>query len=261
MKSDCLSFEERGSGSPLVLLHAFPLSRRMWEKELELWSSNYRAIAPDWRGFGASPPAVGSLTMESCADDVHQLLEQLGIKQKITLLGLSMGGYVAFEYARKYQDSLHRLILVATQPVGDSEASRTARYETAEFVQREGSKPLAERLIPRLLGKTTLETKPDVIEKVRGLIASNSPEGIAAACYGLGSRRDSSPVLEQIRVPTLIVAGEEDVIIPKAQADTLHQKIALSRLVLINQSGHLVNLEQPGPLHEAVSDFLSHSQV
>jgi 3-oxoadipate enol-lactonase len=261
MNSDHLSFEERGSGSPLVLLHAFPLSRRMWDRELEKWRSGHRVIAPDWRGFGESPPVAGSLTMESCADDVHELLQRLGIRQKITLLGLSMGGYVAFEFFRKYQDSLHGLILVATQPVADSEASRTARYEMAEFVGREGSNALAERLIPRLLGKTTLETKPEIVERVRGLIASNSPDGIAAACYGLASRHDSSRLLEQIHVPTLIVTGEEDVIIARAQAEALQQKITSSRFALVNRSGHLVNLECPDLFHEVVSDFLNRSQV
>jgi 3-oxoadipate enol-lactonase len=256
MESEFLSFTERGSGRPLVLLHAFPLSRRMWDRELEVWSKTYRVIAPDWRGFGESPLAANGLTMESCADDVYQLLQQLGIHQKVFLSGISMGGYVAFEFVRKYPDALQALVLVATQPIADSEASQKARYETAELVQREGSGILAEKLTPRLLGKTTLERKPEVAERVREMIRSNSPGGIAAACYGLASRPDSSSGLGQIRIPTLIVAGEEDAIITRAQADSMHQRIASSQLDVINHSGHLVNLEQPDPFHEAVSGFL-----
>ena len=256
MESEYLNFTERGSGPPLVLLHAFPLSRRMWDGELEIWSKTHRVIAPDWRGFGESPPAARGLTMESCADDLHQLLQQLGIKQKAILLGLSMGGYVAFEFVRKYPDSLQALVLAATQPIADSEASQKARYEMAEFVQKEGTAALAERLIPRLLGKTTVQTNPDVVDRVRRLIESNSPAGIAAACYGLASRRDSSSLLSQIQVPTLIVAGEEDAIIARTQADTMSQRIASSHLAVIHHSGHVVNLEQPGSFHEAVAGFL-----
>jgi pimeloyl-ACP methyl ester carboxylesterase len=256
MRSELLNFTEAGAGLPVVLLHAFPLNRRMWGQELVLWSKTCRVIAPDWRGFGDAAVASDALTMESCADDVHQLLEQLAIKPKVILVGLSMGGYVAFEYVRKYADTLQGLVLVATQPISDSEASRKARFETAELVERDGTGPLADKLIPRLLGKTTLDAKPEVAEKVRGLVRSNSPHGVAAACYGLASRRDSSSLLRQIRVPSLIVAGEEDIIIPRAQADLMHREIASSQLAVITQSGHLINLEQPELFHDVVSGFL-----
>jgi len=256
MRSELLNFAEAGAGLPVVLLHAFPLSRRMWDQELELWSKTYRVIAPDWRGFGESPFASDTLTMESCADDVHRLLERLAIKPKVILVGLSMGGYVAFEYVRKYADTLQGLVLVATQPISDSEATRKARFETAELVERDGTEPLADKLVPRLLGKTTLEEKPEVVEKVRRLIRLNSPRGVAAASYGLASRRDNSSLLVQIRVASLIVTGEEDVIIPRAQADFMHREIASSQFAAISQSGHLVNLEQPVLFHDVVSGFL-----
>jgi pimeloyl-ACP methyl ester carboxylesterase len=256
MESEYLSFIDSGSGLPLVLLHAFPLSRKMWDGEIGSWSKTHRVIAPDWRGFGESKLATDPLTMESCADDLHQLLQKLGIKQKAILLGLSMGGYVAFEFVRKYPESVQGLVLTATQPIADSEAAQKARYETAELVQREGAAALAERLIPRLLGKTTLQSKPEVVQQVRELIESNSPSGIAAACYGLASRRDSSALLSQIRLPTLIVAGDEDAIIARIQADTMHQGIASSQMAVMNQSGHLVNLEQPALFRQAVANFL-----
>src|SRR5262245_48645637 len=257
MESQYLNFVESGSGTPLVLLHAFPLTRKMWQGEIETWSATHRVIAPDWRGFGESQLATHPLTMESCAEDLHQLLERLAIKQKVILLGLSMGGYVAFEFVRKYPESLRGLVLAATQPIADSEASRKGRYETAEFVQKEGTAALADRLIPRLLGKTTLQREPATVQRVRGLIESNSPSGIVAACYGLASRRDSSALLSQIRLPTLVVAGEEDVIVERVQAEAMHKKIAWSWLAVIPQSGHLVNLEQPAQFHEVVTDFLS----
>jgi pimeloyl-ACP methyl ester carboxylesterase len=228
----------------------------MWDAQIAAWSHRFRVIAPDWRGFGESPPSDEEFTMESCADDLQQLLRDRKVKETIVLLGLSMGGYIAFEFFRKYQDQLRGLILAATQPIADSEPSRKARYETAELVQKEGTDSLAGKLIPRLLGKTTLETKPEVVETVRSLIRSNSPQGIAKACDGLARRRDSSSLLDEIQIPTLVLAGSEDAIVPRVQAETLHQNIPSSRLTLVDESGHLINLEQPGRFQDAVLSFL-----
>ena len=256
MRDATLKCMEDGSGPPLVLLHAFPLSRRMWDKQVDAWKRSFRVIAPDLRGFGESPVGSGEMTMEFCADDLNALFNQLGVQEKAVLLGLSMGVYVAFEFVRKYQERLCALVLAATQPVADSEESKKARFETAQFVKDQGPEKLADRLIPRLLGKTTLDSRPAVVEKVRNLIQSNSTEGIAQACYGLASRRDSTPVLDQIRIPTLILAGAEDVIVSKIQSENMHQSIRSSRLRIIESSGHLINLEQPELFNQAVLDFL-----
>lgn len=172
-----------------------------------------------------------------------------------------MGGYVCFEFVRKYADMLRALILVATQPVADSDAGRQARSETADFVRREGSTALAGKLIPRFLGTTTLSTKPQVVEIVRSLIQSNSPEAIAQACIGLAARRDSTPLLSKIEIPTLIVAGSEDALIPPAQAENMRNGIRRSQLVVIEQCGHLINLEQPRELDQVVTNFLQKIQV
>jgi len=256
MSFSILAHTDQGTGRPIVLLHGFPLSRRMWEVQVEAWSCEFRVIAPDFRGFGDSPRAPGEFSMAGCAEDLRDLLESLGIQNDIVLLGLSMGGYVCFEFVRRYQDLLRGLILVGTQPAGDSDASRQARYETAELVRREGSSALAEKLIPRFLGKTTLATKPEVAEIVRNLIQSNSPEAIAQACYGLASRRDSASFLADIRIPTLVVAGVEDTLIASVQSETMHRQLRHSQLVVVEHCGHLINLEQPQVLDHAVSGFL-----
>jgi pimeloyl-ACP methyl ester carboxylesterase len=195
--------------------------------------------------------------MAGCADDVRELLISLGIQKGVVLIGLSMGGYVCFEFVRRYREMLRGLILVATQPVADSDAARQARYETADFVRREGPSALAEKLIPRFLGKTTLATKPEVARIVHNLIQPNSPEAIAQACYGLAARQDSTPVLSEIRTPTLIVAGSEDVLIPPTQAETMQREIPNSQLVVVEQCGHIINLEQPKRLGSVVISFLN----
>jgi 3-oxoadipate enol-lactonase len=256
MRFPVLACTDQGVGPPLVLLHGFPLSRRMWDLEVKSWSQNFRVIAPDFRGFGDSRMAEGEFSMAGCAEDVVDLLGSLGIRQEIVLLGLSMGGYVAFEFVRRYPDMLCGLILVGTQPAADTDAAKQARYETADFVRREGTAALAERLIPRFLGTITLATKQPVVETLRRLIESSWPEAVAQACYGLASRRDSRSLLVDIKLPTLIVAGSEDALVPSAQAEIMHSEIQDSSLVVIEQCGHLINLEQPKVLDQVVSNFL-----
>ncbi|MGH9428052.1 MAG: alpha/beta fold hydrolase [Terriglobia bacterium] len=257
MRSPVLACTDQGVGRPLVLLHGFPLSRKMWDVEVRSWSQNFRVIAPDFRGFGDSPMSEGEFSVAGCAEDVVDLVASLRIQQKIVLLGLSMGGYVCFEFVRRYPDMLCGLILVGTQPAADSDAAKQARYETAEFVRRQGTAVLAERLIPRFLGKTTLATKPAVVETLRRLIESSSPEVVAQACYGLASRRDSRPLLADIKLPTLIVAGSEDAVVPSPQAEIMQSEIRDSSLVVVEQCGHLINLEQPKILDRVVRTFLN----
>jgi pimeloyl-ACP methyl ester carboxylesterase len=251
-----LANTDQGSGPPIVLLHGFPLSRRMWDREVRVWSKNFRVVAPDFRGFGDTPMTSGNFSMAGCAQDVRALLASLRIDKDVVLVGLSMGGYVCFEFLREYQDSLRGLILVATQPTADPDAGREARYETAEFVRRQGSSALAERLIPRFLGKTTLAKKPEVVKTVRTLIESNSPEAIAKACYGLAERRDATSFLADIRIPTLVVAGVEDALISTAQSEAMHRQLRHSQFVPVEECGHLINLEQPETLDNAVSAFV-----
>ena len=255
--SPVLACTDQGVGSPLVLLHGFPLSRKMWDLEVESWSQNFRVIAPDFRGFGDSPMFEGEFSMAGCAEDVADLVATLGIRENILLLGLSMGGYIAFEFVRRYPGMLSGLILVGTQPAADSDAAKQARYETAEFVRRDGTSALADRLIPRFLGKTTLATKRTVVETLRRLIQSSSPDVVAQASYGLASRSDSTPLLNEIKIPTLIIAGAEDAIIPFAQVETMHREIRESDLVVVEQCGHLINLEQPKLFGRVVSDFIN----
>ncbi len=166
-----------------------------------------------------------------------------------------MGGYICFEFVRRYQEMLRGLILVATQPAADSDAARQARYETAEFVRREGSSALAERLIPRFLGKTTLATKPDVAETVRSLIQSNHQKRLlkpVTAWLLAEIRRLSSPKLRFQHYSGWF----RRCIDPFVQAETMQREIRHSQLVVVEQCGHIINLEQPHELNQVVTSFL-----
>jgi 3-oxoadipate enol-lactonase len=251
-----LAFTDQGAGQPVVLLHAFPLSRQMWKDAAQAWSPRFRIIAPDLPGFGDSPSTAANFTMENCASEVSHFLRDRNIKEKIVLVGLSMGGYIAFEFIRQFPEKISRLVLAATQPLPDTETAAKGRRETAEFVLQKGTQALSERLVPKLLGATTLATKPEVTQRVQDLMVSNSPEGIAKACLGLALRRDSTPVLRSIQIPTLIVAGSEDALIPEGRAVEMKQQVKKSELEVFPACGHLVNLEQPQAFQKRVLDFL-----
>jgi 3-oxoadipate enol-lactonase len=257
MGFDQLVCTDEGSGAPLVLLHAFPLNRRMWEAQVDFFRDRYRVIAPDYYGFGDSPAAAIPFPLESLADDLAALLDSKGIRENISLVGLSMGGYLAFEFLRKYQSRLRTLILAATHPALDSEAGRQARLEMAEWVRETGGEGLGDKMIPRLIGRTTQATRPAVVSQVRFLISSNSPEGVAHASRAMAGRRDSIPLLSTIQVPTLIISGDEDVVVPGMPPDILQQHISGSTRELIPLSGHLVNLETPARFNQILEGFLS----
>jgi 3-oxoadipate enol-lactonase len=256
MAFDEMAYIDKGSGLPLVLLHAFPLNRCMWNPQLEYLSNSFRVIAPDYHGFGDSPVAKIPFSLETLADDIADLLSSLGVSNNIALLGISMGGYVAFEFARKFQRRLRALVLAATHPALDSDAGRQSRYAMAEKVRNEGAAGLAEGMIPRLLGKTTLVTQPEMSMKIRNLILRNQPEGIAHGSLAMATRRDSTDLLDLIHVPTLILSGAEDSIIPAIPPAVMHRKIAGSAWISIDQCGHLMNLERPDMFNNAVLEFL-----
>jgi len=257
MSTPSLAFTDLGSGRPLVLLHAFPLNRRMWEPQFAALAKDFRLIAPDYPGMGESPLSPTPYSLESLADSIMALLKSMDISEKVSLLGLSMGGYLAFEVARKYPGRLNALILAATHPAPDSEQGRQARQETAEMARKEGLEPLADRMLPRLLGKTTRDTHPELVGKVRAQIISNSKEGVAQASLAMAERRDSIPLLPQIQIPTLLLSGTEDPIIPGMPPEAVQQQIPVSAWTVIERSGHLLNLEQPGQFNRHVGEFLS----
>jgi pimeloyl-ACP methyl ester carboxylesterase len=250
-----LNADVRGEGTPLLLLHAFPMSLAMWDAQARVLEKTHRVVRFDVRGLGSSPPGDGPLTMERIADDAVALLDHLGLSSAV-VCGLSMGGYAALALVRRHPARLRGLVLADTRAGADSETARTGRAELAERVLREGAGAAAEAMVGKLLGATTQQEKPDVVREVRQTILGNSPRGIADALAGLASRADSSSTLREIRVPTLVLCGEEDTLTPPAEAEVLARGIAGARLVTIPKAGHLSNLENPAVFGQALAGFL-----
>jgi pimeloyl-ACP methyl ester carboxylesterase len=241
----------------LILLHAFPLNARMWEGQLALAETGWRVIAPHRRGCDGGigdPPAT---SVDDYAGDVIDLLDTLHVPQAV-VGGLSMGGYVAFALLRLAARYVQGLILADTRSQADTPEGIAGRTRLLQLVQDKGPAAVAEEMIPKLLGATTLATRPAVVERVRSLALASSTEAIAGAIRALMTRPDSTPLLATIHVPTLIVVGEEDTLTPPAASEEMHRAIAGSELVRIPQAGHLSNLEQPALFDAALAAFLSH---
>lgn len=251
-----LAWDDTGQGLPVVLLHAFPVNRRMWAAQREALAPRYRVITPDFRGHGESGLADEDSTMERLADDVCGLLDELKL-ERVALGGLSMGGYVAFAFLGRYADRVGALILADTRAGADTEDGRKARYENAALAEQEGAGAIAERLLPKLLAATTPARQPEVVRAVREMILSTPPAGIARALRGMAARPDSTPLLGAIRVPALILVGEEDTLTPPAESEAMAKAIPGAALVRIAGAGHLSNLEQPAAFTRALEDFLS----
>lgn len=251
-----LAYEVRGKGPTLVLLHAFPLGLAMWDAQAEVFAQRFQVVRFDARGFGGSPPGDGLLTMERIADDAVLLLDHLGLSRAI-VCGLSMGSYAALAMVRRHPLRLRALVLCSGRPGADDEEGRRKRALMAEKVLREGAAPAADTMVPLLLGATTLKERPEVAARVRALILGNPPRGIADALAGLAARADSTATLREVRVPTLVMCGEEDPITTPAEARKLHEGIAGSRMDVLPRAGHLINMEDPPAFDAALGRFLT----
>jgi 3-oxoadipate enol-lactonase len=244
-----------GSGAALVLLHGFPFDRSMWRAQTEALGGEFRVVAPDVRGFGETPLGGGDVTMETLAEDVAALLDELGLA-RVVLGGLSMGGYVAFAFLRKFPERVRALVLADTRPQADTDDARRTREENAQRTLKEGMAPIVETMLPKLLAAGTREHDGEVVKDVRAMMLSTSPEGAAAALRAMAGRRDQTDLLPSINVPTLIVVGAEDSITPPSDAEAMSTQIEGSRLVVVEGAGHLSNVEQPEKFNRALVEFL-----
>lgn len=250
-----LAHREAGSGLPLVLLHAFPLSSAMWLEQRELLGSRCRVITPDQRGFGGSDLGADEPSLGECADDVLALLDALGLG-RVVLGGLSMGGYVAMELLRRAPERVSALLLADTKASADPPEAREGRLRTAEAVERDGTAALAETMLPMLLGATTFEARAAVAGRVRGLVAAAPAPAVAWASRAMAARPDSFDVLRTTDVPALVVVGDEDTLSPVTQAQEMVDSLPQGRLVVLPGTGHLTAVEDPGSFATAVGDWL-----
>lgn len=250
-----MRWREAGSGDAVLFVHGFPFSSALWEAQLAAVPAGWRFLAPDLPGFGESAPLDSALTMEILARELEVFLDELGV-QRAVVCGLSMGGYVALALWRVHRERVRALVLADTRAGADTPEARHARYEDAALARSMGAAAIGERMLPRLLSPGTHQDHPDVVQRLRAITATASVEGVAGALEGMAERPDSTGLLGEIDAPTLVIAGEHDVIAPMAEAETLAAGIPGARLVTIPGAGHVTCMEAPGAFNAALVTFL-----
>lgn len=247
-----LAYEETGTGLPVVLLHGFPFSRLMWRPQAPL-ARAVRLILPDLRGFGESDGTPASL--DELADDLHALVDHLKLPA-VVLGGFSMGGYVLFRYLARHVDRVKAVLLLDTRAEADTPEGRQRRYDAVARVERDGPAGYLDDFEKLVVATKTLESRPDLAHSVRNLMESRRTASLIGGLRAMAQRADSTPLLSSIRVPTLIVVGDDDKATPVASANTMHEAVRGSRLVIIPEAGHMSNLEQPERFNAALLEFL-----
>lgn len=249
-----LHYLDVGRGpSAVVLLHAFPLHGGMWAGQLESLASRHRVVVPDYRGLGQSGPAPVASTMDLLAEDVRALLAHLRI-ERAAVVGLSMGGYLAFEVWRQAPGLVRGLALCDTRAGADSAEGAAGRETFAKGALEHGLPWVADQMVPKLLKPSP---DPAVVKQVRALVGAGTPAGVAAAQRGMARRPDSTPTLATIKVPTLVVVGEEDGLTPPVESERMAGAVTGATLVKIPGAGHLPCLENPPAFTEALATFLA----
>ncbi|HYU77353.1 MAG TPA: alpha/beta hydrolase [Vicinamibacterales bacterium] len=246
------------SAKVIVLVHGFPLAASMWEAQFKALPEGWRLIAPDLRGFGGSTldTLSESPSIDDYATDVVDVLKELGIS-KAVIGGCAMGGYVTFAVVRQAPAAVRALILAGTRAGADSLETRANRRSMLAVLDREGSSGVAREIMPKLLGKTTCQERPEVESSVRRLIKQQTAVGIRGAVVRMMARPDCFEMLTSIELPSLIIVGDEDTLTPVVESRRMADAVKTAELVIVPRAGHLANLEQPAAFNAAVGNFLS----
>ncbi len=256
-----LSYDDIGSGdTPIIFLHGYPFDKTMWEGQLQFLRSSYRVIALDIRGFGASRDETSSLSIDMFADDLIAFMNKLEI-EKVILCGLSMGGFIALNAQARFPDRFEALILCDTQCIADTSEVKAKRYKTIDDITANGPAEFNEGFIKSVFHKDSLTQKPEIVEAVRSVVFANSQQIIINGLKALAERSETCSTLGSITLPTLIICGRQDVVTPLAQSEYMHEHIKWSLLSIIEDAGHVSNLEQPYAFNKILFDFLTSLKV
>ena len=251
-----IDYRDQGSGLPVILIHAFPLDQRMWDDQIQPLGNICRVITLDLRGLGESGAPSAEYSLTDMASDVRGLMRRLSIDRAV-LVGLSMGGYVSMAFYREYPDGLLGLVLSDTRIGADTEEGRARRFASAKKAEQQGAAAIAADIVPVLLGRTSIDQRPRVVERVTRMAESNSPRGIACAQRAMANRPDSRLLMASAGFPVLLICGEEDTLSPPAEMEEMQRGIPGATLKVIERAGHLPNMEQPDKFNSILSGFIA----
>lgn len=249
-----LSFLDEGQGQTILFVHGFPLSRAIWQPQIEAFIQNYRVIAPDLRGHGESPAPAGVYAMETFAEDLQALVEERKCGP-VVLVGHSMGGYISFAFYRKFPQSVRALVLFCTRAIADAAEGKEARENLARRAEQEGAAGVAAQMLPKMFAPATVAAYPDLVESIHKMMLATSVNGLAGSLRGMAARPSAVDLLPQITVPTLVIAGESDLIIPVSESAAMAKAIPHAQLAIIPRAGHLASLENPDAVLANLREF------
>ncbi len=250
-----MHFEEAGKGAPILFIHGFPLNRMIWKAQVEALRKSFRVITPDVRGYGESEATPGVYDMELLADDIAALIRHLQCGPAI-IAGHSMGGYILFAFYRKYPELARGLILVSTRAVADTPEGKANRAALAQRVEQEGHQPVVEKMLAPMMAAASVAANPNLKSEVEAMMMKSSLLGLAGASRGMAARREATDLLSKIAVPTLILAGTADALIPHAESEKMAQAIPNAHLHLFEGAGHLLSMEQPQEMNRVLAQWL-----
>ena len=251
-----MAYEDTADRVPVLLIHGYPLNNTMWDLQVCDLCDVARIITPDLRGFGQSDPAPVPAGVGTYADDCAALLDDLGLTGPVVVGGLSMGGYVVFEFCRRYPERVAGLILAATRAGADSEDARKARDAAADTARANGVEAIAAGMLPKLLAPDTYEAAPELAAFVERMMRESSVAGVVGALAAVRDRPDSTPDLAELDVPALVIHGAEDQLIPRSEAEAMAAALPDVTFAVADGAGHLPNLEQPEFYSDTVREFL-----
>lgn len=256
-----ISYNDVGIGKiPVVFLHGFPFNKSMWDNQLETFKETHRFIAVDFRSFGQSTNDDSALSMDVLADDLIGFLNALKLRQVI-ICGLSMGGFVALNAITRYPERFAALILCDTNCVADKPEQKEKRYKTIEEIEKNGISKFSATFLDSLFADDTYSTNKQLVGKINADILANSPEVIMNGLKALAMRTETCSSLGKIAVPTLIICGREDEITPLEQSEFMNKHMKNATLKVIENAGHLSNMEQPEAFNAELLEFLSSEPI
>jgi len=252
-----ISYNDVGEGAvPIIFLHGFPFDKSMWNGQLDSLKSSYRLIACDIRGFGKSTDEKTVLSIDLFSDDLLSFMDKLNIDKAI-LCGLSMGGFISLNAIKRFPERFEALILCDTQCIADTTEVKENRYKAIEQINLDGVTEFNEKFIKNVFHPDSLTNKIELVENLRNIVFANSKVVITAGLTALAERSETCSILNTIGIPTLIICGREDTVTPLIQSEFMKEQIKGSSLKIINNAGHVSNLEQPDEFNKYIFDFLN----
>ena len=246
-------YEEQGSGQAIVFVHGFPLDQRIWTEQLRGLSDRFRVIAVDLKGFGQSNSSE-AFTIDSMADELAEFIKSAATGPCV-LAGLSMGGYVAISLAMRHPQVLKSLAIVCSKAEADTQAGKEGRQKMAELAMKEGARPVAEQMLPKMFSPDTYKNRPELVEQLQQIMEACPATTIANACFAMRDRADRTPDLPSLKMPVMVILGEKDSIIPAEMGAKIAVACKQGAFKLIPNAGHLAPMEEPAAFNSVMAEF------